>query len=258
MLGQVFVACKYIDKHYEKNYFFYIICVLQMYWTFFTFLYLIRVFVSSVIALELMTVQEEVSIPYESAKNTMYCLGSICFGSLLIAIVTTLRHLQDRSRERGRRSTGGDILYVIIAVILAILQEIIQFINEWTFVYMAIYGKGYVDSIKGAFGILGEGRNSILVNSLCVLPALNVLSIAAALGYIGVLKLMDLKMETIEDYIPVILSALVVFITVDIFFSAFDSATKAFLFTHDREPHSIKNKFPKTYEMMEEQKNKAN
>lgn len=256
-LTQIFIAAKYLDTQYEKNYFLYMMFILQMYWVFFTFIYIVRVFVSSVIALEILTVQEEVSIYFESFKNTLYSLGSVCFGALIIALVSTLRHLHNESHRRSESSRGGEILYLIVSIILAFLQEIVAVINDFTFCYLAIYGKPYIQSIKGAFEIAKTSSNSLLINSLCVIEVLNLFSLVISLGYVGLIYLMKNGLKTNEQWISAICAMFVVLSIISVFLNSFDSAVKAFLFTYDKEPISVKNKFPKTYEALEIQKTKS-
>lgn len=256
ILAQIFVACKYLDTKYQENYLLYIVCVLQMYWTLFAFQYFIRVYVSSVVTLNLLIV-ENISIAYESIKNTLFCVGSICFGSLLVALITTLRHLQRKSRSEGRRSLASEILYIIIDVILSILQDIMEFINEWVFVYMALYGESYVNSIKSAYNNVAKGANNTLINSLCVFPMLGLFSLSIAIGYIALIIFMyDVVSVTYQQWLGIVAVGLSVFLVINVYMIMWDAAVKAFLFGYDKEPYSVRNKFPETYEMLEEQKRK--
>ncbi|KAM0685942.1 hypothetical protein COBT_002841, partial [Conglomerata obtusa] len=246
---QFFTSIMNMGKEYGDNYLFYIFLTLQMYWVFFASLYFLRVYASTAVALDIITVGTELSTATESIKNTLYALGSICFGSLLVAIVQTLRHLHDKSGRERDRGIGGVILFVVVAVILSLLQSIIEFINDWVFVYIAVYGTPYVKSIKNAYDVLFSGKNRILVNDLCLTQILSLLSLFSLFGYVGILELMDVNYYDIS-IVGTICMGFIGIMCVSLYLTTFESAAKAFLFTHDVEPYSVKNKYPKAYDAL--------
>merc|ERR1712238_549906 len=63
--------------------------------------------------------------------------GSICFGSLLVAIIQTLKQLARNAREQG----GSMALLACIAeCILGCLESLLQYFNKWAFIYVGLYG----------------------------------------------------------------------------------------------------------------------
>jgi hypothetical protein len=83
-------------------------------------------------------------------------LGSICLGSLVVAIVQVLERLvsmaahtkkEERPDERRqhRRENGGNQL---VQWPLAQLRQITEYINSWAFIYVAVYGHTYVTAGK--------------------------------------------------------------------------------------------------------------
>lgn len=88
-------------------------------------------------------------------------LGSLCCGSLLVAIVHTLRavleHLKSRLRGRGgadssRRNSLFDMLSVCAIVVadflLRCLEEAFRYFNKYAYCYVAAYGHGFMQSGK--------------------------------------------------------------------------------------------------------------
>lgn len=61
--------------------------------------------------------------------------GSICFGSLVIAVVKALRAMVNMSRQ-----SDNSFVKCIAECILACIERIIQYINVYAFSYVAIYG----------------------------------------------------------------------------------------------------------------------
>lgn len=60
-------------------------------------------------------------------RATTYSFGSICFGSLLVAIVQALRAMAHMAREND----DMQILACILECILAMIQDIIEYMNKW-------------------------------------------------------------------------------------------------------------------------------
>lgn len=140
LVAQMFIAHKHMDYNYQESYIIYVVCLLQMFWTFFALLYFMRVYVSSIVAYNVLMV-DNLIIAFESMKNTLFCLGSICFGSLLVAAVSTLRTMNSRNLRERRDNIFVVILLIIIGVLLSLLEEILNYINEWVFVcipYMVV------------------------------------------------------------------------------------------------------------------------
>ncbi|EPR77770.1 hypothetical protein SLOPH_1209 [Spraguea lophii 42_110] len=226
----------------------------SLFWTMFALLYFMRVFISSFVCLEILTYSHVSSILMEALSNTFYALGSIMFGAMLIAIVQTLRMLVSRDEERS-----DSILNSILYFLLSMLEDVIRFANEWVFVHIALYGKSYVKTLKTSFQELMSGKGSILVNSLCIMSAINLLSFACGLLYLGILYLtIDLAktMNDIKEIMMLIMIMLTLFMFLDNIGMVFDSASKAFLLCYNRSPEAIKEKFPEAYDALQEQERK--
>jgi hypothetical protein len=63
--------------------------------------------------------------------------GSICLGSLLVAIVRALREIAREARKKGK---GNGALLCIAEMVLGCLEEIAKWLTMWAYVYVAIYG----------------------------------------------------------------------------------------------------------------------
>lgn len=68
-------------------------------------------------------------------RASTYSFGSICFGSLLVAIVQALRALY----QQAQNNDDCQVLACIIQCILACIQGIIEYLNKWAFVYVGEY-----------------------------------------------------------------------------------------------------------------------
>jgi len=97
-------------------------------------------------------------------RATTYSFGSICFGSLLVAIIQSLRALASATRDN--RDT--QLLSCIIDCILACIQEIVEYFNEWAYVYVGLYGFPYLEAGKNVLQLFQhKGWTALITDNLC-------------------------------------------------------------------------------------------
>jgi hypothetical protein len=79
-----------------------------------------------------------------------YSFGSISFGSLLVAIIQLLRQACSiaKQNEMAQGNIFGTIMFCILGCLISLLEWAIQFFNEYSFSYIALYGKAYVPAAK--------------------------------------------------------------------------------------------------------------
>mmetsp|Transcript_8204 Transcript_8204/g.9554 ORF Transcript_8204/g.9554 Transcript_8204/m.9554 type:complete len:543 (+) Transcript_8204:1-1629(+) len=102
-------------------------------------------------------------------RSCTYSFGSICFGSLLNAIMITLRVLLDWSRQRARDrdNNGAALLYCILQCIVSILGDLLEYFNQWAYIFVGIYGTTYLQSGQRVLELFkARGCTSIISNGL--------------------------------------------------------------------------------------------
>jgi len=89
--------------------------------------------------------------------------GTICFGSLLIAVIKTLRYL---SQQSNNNRNGGALALVacIITCILRCLENIIEYFNTYAFCQVAIYGQPFCEAAKATWKLMKEKGIDAIVN----------------------------------------------------------------------------------------------
>jgi hypothetical protein len=89
--------------------------------------------------------------------------GSICFGSLLVAIIRALQQLANTARQEG----DAGILACIAECILACLANLVEYFNQWAFVYVGLYGYGYLEAGKNVITLFkNRGWEAIIADDL--------------------------------------------------------------------------------------------
>lgn len=115
-----------------------------------------------------------------------YSFGSICFGSLLVAILQTLENML-RNQRNNRR--GNALLLCILECIVYLLRRWMEYFNSWAFVYVAMYGYDYLTAGKNVVNLFKtRGWTSFVADRLVfrVLALCNI-GIAVASGFASVL-----------------------------------------------------------------------
>lgn len=91
--------------------------------------------------------------------------GSICFGSLLVAIIQALRAIANQARHS--EDGAAAIIACLCECILDCLAGILEYFNKWAYVYVGIHGMGYLDSGKEVINLFkNRGWDAIITDDL--------------------------------------------------------------------------------------------
>eukprot|EP00586_Coscinodiscus_wailesii_P013726 CAMPEP_0172494472 /NCGR_PEP_ID=MMETSP1066-20121228/48731_1 /TAXON_ID=671091 /ORGANISM="Coscinodiscus wailesii, Strain CCMP2513" /LENGTH=482 /DNA_ID=CAMNT_0013265467 /DNA_START=86 /DNA_END=1531 /DNA_ORIENTATION=+ len=119
-------------------------------------------------------------------RATTYSFGSICFGSLLVAIIQALRQLVENARNND---DGNAILLCLAECILACIQSIVEYFNKWAFIYVGLYGYSYLEAGKNVMTLFeAKGFSTIITDDL-VGNALTMICLGIGLvaGLVGII-----------------------------------------------------------------------
>merc|ERR1712232_1500775 len=90
--------------------------------------------------------------------------GSICFGSLLVAIIEALRALANTARNND---DANAILICLVDCILACIQGIVEYFNKWAYIYVGLYGYSYLEAGKNVMKLFHDrGWEAIIADDL--------------------------------------------------------------------------------------------
>jgi len=89
-----------------------------------------------------------------------YSFGSICLGSLLVALIQALRALL----RTGRRANNNNIFLCIIDCLLSCIEGLVQYFNTYAYAQIAIYGRSYIESAKATWELLCSKGIDALIN----------------------------------------------------------------------------------------------
>jgi len=96
-------------------------------------------------------------------RATTYSFGSICFGSLIVALIQALRQLNHHLRGQE----DAQIIVCLIDCILACIEGIIEYFNKWAYIYVGLYGYSYLDAGKNVITLFrNKGWTTIITDNL--------------------------------------------------------------------------------------------
>jgi hypothetical protein len=97
-------------------------------------------------------------------RATTYSFGSICLGSLIVAIVQALRAVSNMARQ----NEDAQLLVCIVDCILGCIQNILEYLNKWAYVYVGLYGFSYIEAGKNVIQLFkSKGWDVIITDDLC-------------------------------------------------------------------------------------------
>ncbi|CZT03735.1 hypothetical protein WAI453_009017 [Rhynchosporium graminicola] len=107
-------------------------------------------------------------------RSMTYSFGSISFGSLIVAIIQCLRQACSiaQQNESAQGNMLGACFFCCLQCLIGILDWAVQFINEYAFSYIALYGKAYIPAAKTTWTMMKDRGIDALVNECLINPVL--------------------------------------------------------------------------------------
>jgi Plasma-membrane choline transporter len=111
-------------------------------------------------------------------RASTYSFGSICLGSFLVALVQALRALEYHTRDND----DFQFLSCIIQCLLSCLQSILEEINKWAYVYVGLYGFGFLEAGRNVITLFESKGWSVIITDDLAENVLFMMSLAIAMG----------------------------------------------------------------------------
>jgi hypothetical protein len=112
--------------------------------------------------------------------------GSICLGSLIVAILKAIETAVEKSNKDDDSSAG-----CVLECILTQFRQLVEYFNKWAYVYVGVYGQSFINAGKSVFALIkSRGWTAIvnddLIDNVLSMTALAVGCLASGLGCIAV------------------------------------------------------------------------
>jgi len=132
-------------------------------------------------------VSESKRVVYDAwIRSSIYSFGSICFGSLVVAVLQVLQYLVRASREERRRngrhqSASSGLLWCLLQCIVDNLEHLAEYLNKWAFVYVGLYGYDYMTAGSKVFELFQARGWDVIIQDQLVSRVLSLVQLIVAL-----------------------------------------------------------------------------
>ncbi|KAL2651243.1 hypothetical protein R1flu_019371 [Riccia fluitans] len=92
-------------------------------------------------------------------RATSTSLGSICLGSLIVAILEAIRVM-----VRGLQGQCNEFVVCCLSCLLGVIESLMQYFNKWAYIQVALYGKTFVKASKDTWNMFKEQGLDVLIN----------------------------------------------------------------------------------------------
>lgn len=187
-------------------------------------------------------------------RSVTYSFGSICFGSFLSAIVTTVRF------ATAGPWTDCKIFCSSLLVCTAGVQWIARYSNRYTLCYAAIYGNSYVESWKCMVQLMKQNGLDAVLNDTAVGGIMLIAALCAGIiaGAVGLAIGLLFTLEAAKLVLFIVLTALVGFAVNFILLALMISAISTIFVCVSEQPEVLRDSFPELYNRLSEAYNDAN
>jgi hypothetical protein len=172
----------------------YFLLLVSFYWGLQVCRNLMRVVVAGTVAAWWFYTAEASRVGGSVKRACTTSFGSICLGSLIVAVLTAL----ERAAESMRDDDGGGALACCLQCILSYIRQIMEYFNRWAFTYVGIYGHKFSVAGKAVYELFKQRGWSAIINDQLLQDVFGIvaLGVGCASALVGVLVLAAAGMQT--------------------------------------------------------------
>jgi len=140
--------------------------VFSLYWTFQVIKNLLHVTISGTVATWFFLGDSGPENPTLNAfkRGATYSFGSICFGSLLVALIQTARWIVRSFQSKNQNNVAAQFISCIIICLLNLLDRLVQYFNKYAYVQVATYGKSFTEAARDTWHLFEQHAMEALIN----------------------------------------------------------------------------------------------
>jgi len=95
-----------------------------------------------------------------------YSFGSICLGSLIVAILKTARLIARMAANSGGDNSASRVIAMCCVCVLGCIEGLIEYFNEWAYAYVAMYRYDFRTSAKLVWNLLKTNGWEAVANDI--------------------------------------------------------------------------------------------
>lgn len=167
--------------------------LLSLFWTQQVFQNTIHVVIAGVVSTWWFSPDEassccSVAIRDSFVRATTTSFGSICFGSLLVAIIQTLRAMVQSARRDDVDGCAAFLL-CILDCLLRCIEDMLEYFNKFAYIYVGMYGYSYLEAGKNVMTLFNQKGWTIIISDNLVSNVLSLfcLVVGCLTGCVGLI-----------------------------------------------------------------------
>ncbi|CDR99566.1 hypothetical protein [Sporisorium scitamineum] len=196
-------------------------------------------------------------------RSTTYSLGSICFGSLIVALLDLLRAFFNLLQNQAASDSDlvGSILACVAGCCVACIQGLVEYFNRYAYINIALYGNGYISAAKETWSLIKDRGIDALINDSLVNIVFNcgafiVGLLTALFAFIYEQKTNPQYLQNDAGYYSIVL--LVAFglgfnIALSVGAGSIASGVSTYFVALAEDPYVLQGKNPELFEMIRQQ-----
>lgn len=173
--------------------------------------------------------------------------GSICLGSLIVAIIQAIKEIVHSMREHN-----DSLLACLADCILGCLESLAEYFNQWAFVYVGLYGYSFVEAGKNVMSLFrSRGWTSIVADMLVDTVLLMVsLGVGVLTGVVGVIVGSFVQNDSWTLVACFFIGMVIGFVLCSTLFSLISSAVNATIVLYAEAPAEFQANHPQLSDQM--------
>lgn len=185
--------------------------------------------------------------PDDATKNALRracttSFGSICFGSLIVALIETMRALAESGKGQN------NILAIVARCLLYCIEAIAKLFNKYAFTQVAIYGHSYIESCKATLELLKRSGIRVIMTDILVGNVLTMGSLIGAVISSFTAVLLAYLLTPEYPYLAIVIGLFLGYGIVVCSLEVVDSAVTALMVCLCTQPAVLARHFPALYE----------
>ena len=100
---------------------------------------------------------------YRRSLTTSF--GSICLGSLVVAVLQTIRTLVQTIREQQQQD---GMFLCVVECLIGCIESLVKYFNKWAFVYVGLYGSSFMESGRSVMTLFQQRGWTSIITDLMV------------------------------------------------------------------------------------------
>ncbi|KAJ1963738.1 putative choline transporter, neither null mutation nor overexpression affects choline transport [Dipsacomyces acuminosporus] len=101
-------------------------------------------------------------------RATTNSFGSICFGSLIVAAIQTVRAILHAVRHDNDNNIVTQLIACCIDCILGCIEGMVEFFNKYAYVEVAMYGKPFIQAARDTWDLIKDRGVDALINDCLI------------------------------------------------------------------------------------------